>query len=176
VGGQQIDTFFLSYQIDWFPIVFRWPSNLAASFDSCKLVDIWGGGFLNLDMTAIDSIRFDSCQTYSCWGLLICTWSPRVVSVSGQVPELLSTPDLYQNYPNPFNPRTTIQFALLSRSHVELSVHDILGRPVALLADGMFDPGKHTIQFDGATLPSGVYIYRLSTPDHNECKLMTLLR
>ncbi len=70
---------------------------------------------------------------------------------------------LHQNYPNPFNPVTNIQWELDAESHVTLSVYDLLGRKVSLLADGFHHAGVHTISFDASALSSGVYIYRLET-------------
>jgi hypothetical protein len=74
--------------------------------------------------------------------------------------------ELAQNFPNPFNPVTTINFTLSpghSEGTVRLVVYDLLGREVARLADGRFLPGTHSVRFDGRSLASGVYIYRLET-------------
>ncbi len=68
---------------------------------------------------------------------------------------------LRQNYPNPFNPETVISFALPQRMQLRLSVHDMLGREVAVLADGVHEAGTHRARFDGTNLPSGMYFCRL---------------
>ncbi|MDX9758244.1 MAG: S8 family serine peptidase [Bacteroidota bacterium] len=65
---------------------------------------------------------------------------------------------LEQNYPNPFNPTTSIRFALPEAASVRLTVHDLLGREVALLADGMRDAGTHQVVFDANGLPSGTFV------------------
>lgn len=77
--------------------------------------------------------------------------------------DLAGTTRLYPNYPNPFNPSTVIGFDVGAKglSPVRLAVYDILGREVAVLADGMYSPGAHSVRFDASGLPSGVYIYRL---------------
>jgi hypothetical protein len=69
--------------------------------------------------------------------------------------------DLSQNYPNPFNPTTTIRYALPQASQVTLEVFDMVGRRVATLAVGPQAAGYHTATFDGRSLASGAYIYRL---------------
>src|SRR5690606_14856297 len=63
--------------------------------------------------------------------------------------------------PNPFAGRATITYALEGPAEVELAVHALLGRRVALLDAGVREAGTHRVVLDGADLPSGVYVYRL---------------
>lgn len=83
---------------------------------------------------------------------------------------------LHQNYPNPFNPATTIRFEVGAASKTRLTVHDVLGRELAVLVDGSLAPGDHTVTFDAGELPSGVYLYRLQAEDAVRTGVMTLLR
>ena len=83
---------------------------------------------------------------------------------------------LEQNSPNPFNPETSISFVLVTRQHVRLVVYDLLGREVARLLDGPGDAGYHTVHFRANGIASGVYIYRLETPEQVLTKKMILLR
>jgi len=83
---------------------------------------------------------------------------------------------LHQNYPNPFNPTTSITFELPERTQVRLEVFNILGQQVALLADQVLPGGSHTIGFDGSTLASGVYLYRLKTSDNEATRKMILVK
>jgi hypothetical protein len=83
---------------------------------------------------------------------------------------------LYQNYPNPFNPATVISFQLSANSEVKLAVYDLLGRVVATLVEGFESAGEHVVRFDGSGLASGVYICRLTTPEHAATRKIMLLR
>lgn len=83
---------------------------------------------------------------------------------------------LGQNYPNPFNPVTSIPVTLNRAGRVNLQVFDLLGRSVATVADGYFEVGARTFSFDATTLPSGLYVYRLTTADLTTSRAMTLLR
>jgi hypothetical protein len=90
-----------------------------------------------------------------------------------------STPNqflLSQNYPNPFNPSTTISYAVPFRTEVRITVHDLLGREVARLADGQQASGVHTAPFDAHGLSSGVYYYRLEAGNVVLVRPMVLVR
>lgn len=88
---------------------------------------------------------------------------------------------LAQNYPNPFNPATTIEFSLPKSSHVRLTVLNVLGQKVRILADEFLTAGPHTVSwdgtdFDGSRVASGLYYYRLSTDDYSQTKEMVLVK
>ena len=84
---------------------------------------------------------------------------------------------LDQNYPNPFNPTTTISYSLPERVEVSLVVIDPLGREVQRIFTGQdHDSGRHSIQFDAGELPSGIYFYRLTTPETRITRKMLLVR
>jgi hypothetical protein len=83
---------------------------------------------------------------------------------------------LHQNYPNPFNPTATIKYGLPKSSDVRLSVFDMLGREVSVLVNERRDAGVHEVKFDGSSLASGVYFYRLQAGDFTQTKRLLLLR
>ena len=92
--------------------------------------------------------------------------------------------EVNQNYPNPFNPQTTIDFRLSEPSNVTLKIYNILGEEVMTVLDeaGM-DEGEQTVDVSASSLPSGVYVYRLSAlgsgADHriyNSVKKMILMK
>jgi hypothetical protein len=83
---------------------------------------------------------------------------------------------LEQNYPNPFNPTTFIRFTLPSRGQVTLKLYDLLGREVATLAEGEKDAGVHTVRVDATRLASGTYLYRLTSPGHDDTKKLIVVK
>jgi hypothetical protein len=83
---------------------------------------------------------------------------------------------LEQNFPNPFNPSTTIEFGLGARSLVSLEVYNVIGQRVRTLIDGTFDAGSHSVFFDGNGLSSGVYFYRLSSPQWVQTRMMAMVK
>lgn len=99
------------------------------------------------------------------------TYSPTVSSSVTSVDGSLAVPSeflLKQNYPNPFNPSTTIEFSLPSASTISLKIFDILGRELAEIAKGNFSPGIHKVNFDGSSLTSGIYFYKLEASNLEE--------
>ena len=83
---------------------------------------------------------------------------------------------LSQNYPNPFNPVTNISFSIPQRSNVELVIYNTLGEKVSTLINEVKDAGSYRIAFNGSSLPSGVYFYRISTGEFNQTKKLILLK
>ena len=101
--------------------------------------------------------------------------SREVTAASGNA-EPVAEYRLYSNYPNPFNPTTTIPFDLKAAGAVTLQVYDVMGREVATLVNGSLAAGRHTLVFDARNLPSGVYLYRLTTAGYTEMHKMVLLK
>lgn len=83
---------------------------------------------------------------------------------------------LSQNYPNPFNPSTTISYTLEQASEILLEVYAIDGRKVATLEQGVKQQGQHQVTFDASNLSSGIYMYRLTTPNHTITRQMVLVK
>ena len=67
--------------------------------------------------------------------------------------------------PNPVRSTARIAFSLARPAPVTLEVVDVLGRTVAVLAEGPHAAGVHGVTFDASGLTSGVYVCRLRTPD-----------
>ena len=85
-------------------------------------------------------------------------------------------PVLHQNYPNPFNPTTTINYKLPKTADVKLEVYNLKGRLVATLVDGRKNAGAHHVTFTNTSLPSGAYVYKLTSGDLSQTRKMLLLR
>ncbi|MGE5412169.1 MAG: N,N-dimethylformamidase beta subunit family domain-containing protein [Clostridiales bacterium] len=83
---------------------------------------------------------------------------------------------LAQNYPNPFNPVTSISYSLPESRKVRLQVYNSLGNNVGCLIDEFQAKGNHTVKFDGASLPSGIYYYRLEAGEFTDTKKLVLLK
>lgn len=84
--------------------------------------------------------------------------------------------DLSQNYPNPFNPTTKIKYSVTENGIVSLRVYNINGEEVTNLVDTYKTPGVYEVTFNAASLPSGVYFYRLTQNNKTITKKMSLIK
>ena len=84
--------------------------------------------------------------------------------------------EMSQNYPNPFNPTTKVNVSITKTSNVKIIVYDITGKEVAVLANTVMNAGKYTIDWNGASMSSGIYFYRITAGDFVDVKKMMLLK
>lgn len=84
--------------------------------------------------------------------------------------------ELMANFPNPFNPSTIIRYHLPAKSLVELSVFNLQGKKIATLLNQRQNAGTHQIAFDGESLSSGTYLYRLQAGKEIAFGKMLLLK
>ncbi|MEA3296809.1 MAG: T9SS type A sorting domain-containing protein [candidate division Zixibacteria bacterium] len=145
------------------------------------------------------TICLDSCyyppQGYWMWSThepapVYPTWDgPHCYTISTTGSDVKSVPGdnrptrfaLGQNYPNPFNPRTEIRFDIAKRSHVTLSIYNVLGQEVTTLINEMLPCDHYVVDWDGTSgsgksVASGVYFYRIEAEDFIETKKMMLLK
>jgi len=88
---------------------------------------------------------------------------------------------LCQNYPNPFNPSTSIEYSVPTKSHVTLTIYNILGQRVSRLVDETKSAGTYTAVWNGTDdadepVASGIYFYRLTNDDNTSSRKMILLK
>lgn len=84
-------------------------------------------------------------------------------------------------FPSPFNPTCTVAFTLARTDRVDLAVHDLRGRRVAVLLAERRASGRHQISWDGRdgsgrALASGVYLIRLRAGGQSEVRKTVLVR
>jgi hypothetical protein len=113
---------------------------------------------------------------------------PYFVSPTNSVKTNEISPDqfeLYQNYPNPFNPYTTIIYTVgtngaasinQSSVFVQLKIYDVLGKEVSTLVNDYKHPGTYQAEFNGGSLPGGVYYYVLKGNGFLKTKKLVLLK
>jgi len=91
---------------------------------------------------------------------------------------------LSQNYPNPFNPITTIKYSIGDVTSpagnsiylVQLKFFDVLGNEIATLVNKEQPTGNYSIVFNGSSLATGVYFYRLSAGNFIKTNKLILMK
>jgi hypothetical protein len=85
------------------------------------------------------------------------------------------------NYPNPFNPITKIQFSVPTETTSTLKIYNVKGQVIKTLINGITPAGTHSIEWNGTdnnnkAVSSGLYFYRLETPEKTITNKMMLLK
>lgn len=83
---------------------------------------------------------------------------------------------LLPNYPNPFTESTTIHFELSEEKEVTLSIWNILGQRMDVLADRVLDSGPHRMIWNPGNLPAGLYIVKLEVDGRLYHRRITLIK
>jgi hypothetical protein len=146
------------------------------STDTLKAEDNWWGS------STPQSIWFSTRVDYIPWLTEPPAGKRAIPSVAFE-PVAVNRPlmEVGQNYPNPFNPATSISFTLTHPALVRVDIFNILGQLVRPLVNSEFNAGRHEVVWDGTDnnrrrVASGVYIYRVSSPDLVLAKKMVLLK
>jgi hypothetical protein len=131
----------------------------------------------NGSYTSPDSTGNDSAVTLSMHNPILETarWTA-LIGISNISNEIPKEYKLYQNFPNPFNPTTTINFDIIKQGIVKIVLYDILGKEVDIIVNENIQPGKYKIEFNGVNLASGLYFYRITTPEFTDIKKMLLVK
>lgn len=162
------------------------PAATGARFDIAKLnndADATGG-------TADDDAAFFETVTYrgafdpqarvwiAGWTALDALLNADATTTSiDQVTEIAAMELSITSMPNPANGVTRIAFGLTESAPVHLAIYDLMGREVAVLADGAVQPqGTFEASFDASTLAPGTYLYRLTTPNGSVSRALTVVR
>ncbi len=116
-------------------------------------------------------------ESFTAYGynLVIHYVNPTAINEKGALPNIFT---LQQNFPNPFNPSTEIAYTIPQTHNVTLKIYDLRGREITTLINNKQNAGKHTVTFDASQyqLPSGVYIYRISSGAYFDIKKMILVK
>ncbi len=84
--------------------------------------------------------------------------------------------NLHQPFPNPFNPTTTISFTIPNSDMVSVKVYNINGQLVETMVDEYYNVGEYTINWNGNSQPSGVYLVRMESGEFVQTQKVILLK
>jgi hypothetical protein len=78
-------------------------------------------------------------------------------------------------FPNPARGAASVTLGLSEAQRVRVSLYDMLGREVAVLADGTVGAGHHRYAIEARDLPAGAYVVRMVTASGSFSRPLTLL-
>ncbi len=89
---------------------------------------------------------------------------------TGTPPVSINTTDAesfnFKNFPNPFTNKTNINYHLVQKANVSLTIYNSLGREIETLVNQMQDAGEYQIDFSARNLSSGYYYCKLQVNNH----------
>jgi len=104
-----------------------------------------------------------------------------VFSITGDEgsPSIPTVTMLDNAYPNPFNPNTTIRYQLKDPGKVKIEIYSLKGHRVRSFSRQHDAAGRYQIVWDGRdssgnALPSGVYLYKMSSGSYSAIKKLVL--
>jgi len=141
------------------------------------------GEYIDLRMLSYEFVILEvngaSCE----FGLDDIYWDGGATS-SVDENENLDTPikfNLQNNFPNPFNPLTTVRYDLPEDGLVNVTIYDVMGRPVKYLVNSQQNAGYKSIQWNGTNdagqpVSAGLYMYTIQAGEFRQTKKMVLLK
>jgi hypothetical protein len=73
-------------------------------------------------------------------------------------------------YPNPFGPRAKVRLEVAQAQQVRVAVHDVLGREVAVLHEGVLSASEHTFTLSSKGLRNGAYVVRVEGEEFTDTR------
>lgn len=141
---------------------------------------VWSGSPINVDPTNASSVYFvvvsqndaGSDFDYS------LTFADGQMNTEPEIPAMFSVSNVY---PNPFNPKTNLEFSIMEKQKIQISVYDINGRLVNNTFDGLLNPGTHIITWNGIdhagnAVASGTYFMRIKGDGFENWKKVTMMK
>jgi hypothetical protein len=161
--------------------------DMAAWLDSLEADQKFFSTSGSITITEVDEDGFAGTFTGSMadpFDFTIITVDNASFDMDGQAPT--DAPEIpafavHGSFPNPFNPKTTLRFEMPKSGDLHVSVFDLSGREMRVLADGWFDAGATELIWDGRDrqnrpLPGGVYLYKIETPGAVATGKMVMLK
>jgi hypothetical protein len=80
------------------------------------------------------------------------------------------------NFPNPFNPTTKINYSIPIEGIVKITIYNSPGQTVKELVNEFKSIGSYTTEFNGSSLSSGIYYYKIEAGNFSQIRKMILIK
>jgi len=158
---------------------------VGCSFTGAKLWKSTNGGYNWYAQNNYPTGAFIGCITFldnnTGWtvgggGYIVKTTNGGLTFITEKEKIITNNFELFQNYPNPFNIQTNIEFNIINNDEYKLEVYNIEGKKIDVLFEIYKQKGKYTIRYDASNLSTGVYFYKLSSPNEFTIKKFLVIR
>ena len=160
------------------PVIYNCPLTIRRSlplgWSSAYVVQ--NGDTIASQIVQVDSIKYLMFDVLPDNGVITLIRSRTTGLKSDNMLTFPSSFELQQNYPNPFNPSTVISYQLPVSSFVTLKVYDVVGREAKTLVSSRENAGTYAVRFEGSSLASGIYFYRLRADNFAAVRKLVLLK
>jgi len=109
----------------------------------------------------------------------IPAWGINQLYLVSSLTEAMSLPksfSLDSAYPNPFNPVTMVSMSIPVEMEVHVTIHDILGREITELANGVYSTGNYELHWDAGNQASGIYFVKMSAGGQTNIQKLMLIK
>lgn len=139
---------------------------------------------LLVDSVAVGKVEYTDCVpengvTYYYWLQAVGSLGGSTKIAAGLLTGITETPGQFyvsQPFPNPFNPSTTITLSVPIDTHLSLSVYNIAGQNVAIIANEKVKAGHYHYSWNARGMPSGIYFCKVQIDNSYKMKKILLLK
>ncbi len=75
-----------------------------------------------------------------------------------------------QIFPNPIRDNTNIEFSITSNAMIIITIYDLNGKKISVLANKLFQEGRHNLLWDASTIPNGIYFCKVEFDNQVQAK------
>ncbi len=159
----------------------KWDASLVSTgYDTLQLTDL--DNQVLVDMRSVNqyAIAVPAGQSNFIQHFEIyATYAAATVNIGNET--TARTYRLLDNYPNPFNASTNIRFGIDRKMWVKVDIYSLKGEKIRTLVNDLKSPGTYLVNWNGTdarnqTVPSGVYLCRVTSDDFSKTHKMLLLK
>jgi len=76
---------------------------------------------------------------------------------------IINNLQLVSIYPNPFNSATIVKYQIKGKTNINISIFDIHGKLIDVIKNNMQEPGYYELVWEPLNIPSGLYVFKISS-------------
>ena len=112
------------------------------------------------------------------WAVGANTYQVNAINVAAaiEIENFIETTNLFDAIPNPTQTKTNISFFVAQAHRVNISVYNIVGELVVVLANSDYDVGFHQLEMDVSQIEAGTYFYTMRSGEYEKTKQLIILK